>query len=110
MELITQCTKRFPGEQMFFDLPPVVVKKIARKGMRSSKRYRVRPMPFSLSIRQLTDLVDPVPGIRAVRDVPVPRGRGLFFKNLFPAFWQVPADQSAQRCLRTVEIRLTLTD
>ena len=86
--LITECAKRFPGGQMFFDLPPVIVKKVARKGLRSSKRYRVPPMPFSLSSRQVADLVHTVPGVRAVRDVPMPSGRGLFFRTVFPAFWQ----------------------
>ena len=90
MELIAQCAKRFPGGQMFFDLPPVLVKKVARNGMRSSKRYRVPPMPFSLSMRQLADLANIVPGVRAVHDIPIPEGRGLFFRKIFPAFWRFP--------------------
>ena len=90
MELIAQCAKRFPGGQMFFDLPPVLVKKVARNGMRSSKRYRVPPMPFSLSMRQLADLANTVPGVRAVHDIPIPEGRGLFFRKIFPAFWRFP--------------------
>lgn len=90
MELIAQCAKRFPGGQMFFDLPPVLVKKVARNGMRSSKHYRVPPMPFSLSMRQLADLANIVPGVRAVHDIPIPEGRGLFFRKIFPAFWRFP--------------------
>jgi O-methyltransferase involved in polyketide biosynthesis len=90
MGLIAECAKRFPGGQMFFDLPPVLVTKVARKGLRSSQHYRVPPMPFSLSLRQLADLVYTVPGVRAVHDVPMPPGRGLFFKTVFPAFWQFP--------------------
>ena len=89
MGLITECAKRFPGGQMIFDLPPVLVKKFAPKGMRASRRYRVPPMPFSLTPAQLADLADTVPGIRAVHDLPMPRGRGLFFDKLFPAFWQL---------------------
>lgn len=88
MELITQCAKRFPGGQMFFDLPPTIVKKVAPKGIRASRHYRVPPMPFSLSINQLQDLVGSVPGLKAVRDVPMPAGRGFVFKTVFPAFWQ----------------------
>ncbi len=88
MGLIAECAARFPGGQMFFDLPPTIVKKLARKGLRSSKRYRVPPMPFSLSAPQLADLVNTMPGVRAVHDVPMPRGRGLFFGTLFPAFWR----------------------
>lgn len=89
MGLILQCAKRFPGAQMIFDLPPVLVKKFAPKGMRASRRYRVPPMPFSLSAAQLADLADTVPGIRAVHDLPMPRGRGLLFDKLFPALWQL---------------------
>ncbi len=90
MGLIGECAKRFPGGQMFFDLPPTIVKRVARKGLRSSKRYRVPPMPFSLSVRQLANLAHTMPGVRAVHDVPMPKGRGLFFGTLYPAFWQFP--------------------
>ncbi|GLP76674.1 O-methyltransferase [Mycobacterium antarcticum] len=89
MGLIASCATRFPGAQMIFDLPPVLVKKFAPKGMRASRRYRVPPMPFSLPAAQLADLVDTVPGIRAVHDLPMPRGRGLMFNKIFPAFWQL---------------------
>jgi len=87
MELITQCAKRFPGGQMFFDLPPTIIKKVAPKGIRASKSYRVPPMPFSLSINQLSDLVGTMPGLTAVRDIPMPKGRGVIFNRVFPAFW-----------------------
>ncbi|MGD1257286.1 class I SAM-dependent methyltransferase [Mycobacterium seoulense] len=91
--LIAQCAESFPGGQMFFDLPPTVVKKIARKGLRSSKRYRVPPMPFSLSTRQLAKLPQTMPGVRAFHDVPMPPGRGMFFGTLYPAFWRFPPVQ-----------------
>ncbi|GJF13017.1 O-methyltransferase [Mycolicibacterium cyprinidarum] len=90
MGLITECAKRFPGGQMIFDLPPVIIKKLAPKGVRASRQYRVPPMPFSLSPRRLAALVDTVPGIRGVHDLPIPQGRGLFFKTLFPTFWRLP--------------------
>lgn len=90
MELIAECAKRFSGGQMFFDLPPTIVKKVAPKGMRSSRHYTVPPMPFSVSIHQLAKLVDTMPGVKAVHDVPMPKGRGFFFKTLFPAFWRFP--------------------
>lgn len=86
--LITECAKRFPGGQMFFDLPPTILKKVAPKGIRASKHYRVPPMPFSLSINQLRDLAGSVAGLKAVRDVPMPNGRGFLFGTLFPAFWR----------------------
>ena len=88
MDLIRRCAKRFPGGQMFFDLPPTIVKKVAPNGLRASKHYRVPPMPFSLSITQLQALVGAVPGLRAVHDIPMPAGRGFFFKTVFPAVWR----------------------
>nr|CRL68409.1 O-methyltransferase Omt [Mycolicibacter nonchromogenicus] len=73
---------------MFFDVPPTLVKRLAPRGMRASKHYRVPQMPFSLSARQLARLPQTVPGISAVHDVPIPKGRGLFFGTLYPALWQ----------------------
>ena len=88
MGLITECARRFSGGQMFFDLPPTIVKKVAPNGMRATRHYRVPPMPFSLSINQLRDLVGTVPGLTAVHDVEMPAGRGVFFGRLYPAFWR----------------------
>lgn len=88
MDVIVQCAKRFPGGQMFFDLPPTMVKKLAPKGIKSSRRYRVPPMPFSLNTTQLADLVNTVPGIKVVHDIPMPKGRGFFFNKFWPAAWQ----------------------
>lgn len=88
MGLIAACAERFPGGQMVFDLPPVLVKKLAPKGLRASRRYRVPPMPFSLSAAQLAALPESVPGIRAVHDLPMPPGRGWFFEKAYPAFWE----------------------
>lgn len=94
MGLITECAARFPGAQMIFDLPRVMVKKFAPKGVRSSSRYRVPPMPFSLSAAELADLVHTVPGVRAVHDLPMPQGRGFFFEKVFPAFWGLKATKN----------------
>ncbi|WKG03496.1 class I SAM-dependent methyltransferase [Mycolicibacterium sp. HK-90] len=88
LDLIAECACRFPGGQMIFDLPPVLVKKFAPKGVRSSRHYRVPPMPFSLSPAELADLRRTVPGIKAVHDLPMPSGRGWFFGTVFPALWQ----------------------
>jgi O-methyltransferase involved in polyketide biosynthesis len=84
--LIAECAKRFPGGQMMFDLPPALFAAWARRGMRTSLRYRVPPMPFSLSVPQVANLVNTVPGIRAVHDLPMPAGRG---KVLNAVVWTV---------------------
>jgi O-methyltransferase involved in polyketide biosynthesis len=105
MDLITQCARRFPGGQMIFDLPPTMVKRFARKGLRSSRRYRVPPMPFSLSAAQLADLASTVPGIDAVHDLPMPQGRGLFFEKIFPAFWKLKVTRNFRGAYTLLEFR-----
>jgi O-methyltransferase involved in polyketide biosynthesis len=78
--LIAACAKRFPGGQMIFDLPPSWLGGLSRRGwLRPSLRYRVPPMPFSLTVDQATRLTDTVPGIRAVHHLELPLGRGTLF-------------------------------
>ncbi|WP_102144723.1 class I SAM-dependent methyltransferase [Mycobacterium hubeiense] len=90
MGLITECARRFPGGQMMFDLPPAWFAAWARRGMRTSLRYRVPPMPFSLSPSQAAELVNTVPGIRAVHDLPMPAGRGRVFNALLWTMQRLP--------------------
>lgn len=82
MALITACAARFPGGQMIFDLPPSASAALARRGMRTSLRYRVPPMPFTLSVDELADLANTVPGIRAVHDLPAESARGRVLNTL----------------------------
>jgi O-methyltransferase involved in polyketide biosynthesis len=82
LRLIAECANRFPGGQMMFDLPPAIFASWAGRGMRTSLRYRVPPMPFSLSVTEAANLVKTVPGIRAVHDLPYPAGRGKVFNTL----------------------------
>ncbi|WP_441957779.1 class I SAM-dependent methyltransferase [Mycolicibacterium houstonense] len=85
MSLIRACAQRFPGGQMMFDLPPAFFAFLTRKGMPTSRRYRVPPMPFSLTPAEVADLVNTVPGVRTVRDLPMPQGRGLALNALVRA-------------------------
>jgi O-methyltransferase involved in polyketide biosynthesis len=88
--LIAECAKRFPGGQMMFDLPPSGLAALHRHGMRTSFRYRVPPMPFSLSVSEAADLVNSIPGIRAVHDLPYPAGRGKVFNTLMWTAQRIP--------------------
>jgi O-methyltransferase involved in polyketide biosynthesis len=88
--LIAECARRFPGGQMMFDLPPAWFAAWARNGMRTSLRYKVPPMPFSLSPSQAANLVNSVPGIRAVHDMPLPTGRGKVFNSTVWAAQRIP--------------------
>ena len=82
MSVITECARRFPGGRMMFDLPPSWFAWFARRGMRTSLRYRIPSMPFSMSAAEAARLVDVVPGVRAVHDVTLPQGRGLVLNKL----------------------------
>jgi O-methyltransferase involved in polyketide biosynthesis len=88
--LITECAARFPGGQMMFDLPPALFASWAGRGMRTSLRYRVPPMPFTLSVSQAANLVKAVPGIRAVHDLPFPPGRGKVLNALIWTAQRLP--------------------
>ena len=104
LELIAQCAKRFPGGQLAFDLPPAWFSKLSRYGgLRPTLRYKVPPMPFSLSSAQAADLVHTVPGIRRVRDLQMPSGRGLGFKTAVSIVYRAPFLDPLRPCLTLLE-------
>jgi O-methyltransferase involved in polyketide biosynthesis len=88
--LIGECAARFPGGQMMFDLPPTLFAAWAGRGMRTSLRYRVPPMPFTLSVSEVANLVNTVPGLRAVHDLPFPAGRGKVLNTLIWTAQRLP--------------------
>jgi O-methyltransferase involved in polyketide biosynthesis len=104
LELIAQCAKRFPGGQLIFDLPPAWFCKLSRYGgLRTSLRYKVPPMPFSLSVAQAADLVNTVPGISAVRDLQLPPGRGPVFNAALSFVYRRQLFDSLRPCLTLLE-------
>ena len=104
MGLITECARRFPGGQMMFDLPPAWFAGLARLGgMRTSLRYRVPPMPFSLSSAGAAKLVDVVPGVRAVHDVPYPAGRGRVLNAMMRTVQRIPLLDPVRPALTLLE-------
>jgi O-methyltransferase involved in polyketide biosynthesis len=90
LQLIAECANRFPGGQLMFDLPPALFASWARRGMRTSLRYRVPPMPFTLSVSEVADLVNRIPGIRAVHDLPYPAGRDKVVNALMWTAQRIP--------------------
>lgn len=102
--LITACAERFPGGQMMFDLPPAwFAKSISRGILRTSLRYRVPAMPFSMTPTQLASLADEIPGIRAVHDVPMPPGRGKVFNTISWAVQRVGLFDNVRPVLTLLE-------
>ncbi len=83
LDLIRECARRFPGGEMMFDLPPKSQARLAaRPRLWTVLRGDWPRTPFSLTARELAKLADTVPGVRAVRDVALPRGRGPLFDTL----------------------------
>jgi O-methyltransferase involved in polyketide biosynthesis len=103
MGLITECARRFPGGRMMFDLPPSWLAFLARRGMRTSLRYRVPPMPFAMSAAEASRLVDVVPGVRTVRDVPLPRGRGTVLNAVTSTVQRIPLFDPVRPALTLLE-------
>jgi O-methyltransferase involved in polyketide biosynthesis len=104
LELIGQCAKRFPGGQMLFDLPPSWFSRLSRYGgLRTSLRYRVPPVPFSLSVAQAADMLNMVPGVRAVRDVRLPPGRGRTLSTAKSLVYRAPIFDPLRPCLTLLE-------
>jgi hypothetical protein len=63
---------------------------LARRGIRTSLRYRIPAMPFTLSVSQAANLVTTVAGIRAVHDLPMPAGRGNMLNALIWTAQRLP--------------------
>ena len=104
MGLITECARRFPGGQMMFDLPPSWFARLARLGgLRTSLRYRIPPMPFGLSAAEAARLVDLVPGVRAVHDLPYPQGRGRVLNSVLWTVQRLPVLDPVRPSLTLLE-------
>jgi O-methyltransferase involved in polyketide biosynthesis len=103
LRLIAECANRFPGGQMMFDLPPPLFATWARRGMRTSLRYRVPPMPFTLSVSEAASLVNTVPGIRTVHDLPHPAGRGKVLNTLMWTSQRIPLFDPVRPVLTLLE-------
>ena len=75
---------------MMFDLAPAWFAKGITSGLlRPTLRYRVPPMPFSMTPSQLANLANEIPGIRAVHDLPMPPGRGKVLNTVMSTVQRV---------------------
>jgi hypothetical protein len=68
-----------------------------------SLRYRVPPMPFALSPSEVANLVNTVPGIRAVHDLPMVPGRGKLINGLMWTLQRVPLLDSVRPVVTLLE-------
>lgn len=103
LELIAQCAKNFPGGQMLFDLPPRWFSMWSRLGLRTSLRYKIPHMPFSLSVGGAAELANTVPGVRAVRDIHLPPGRGALLNATLSTVYRMKVFDSLRPVLTLLE-------
>ncbi|MFD4365848.1 class I SAM-dependent methyltransferase [Rhodococcus sp. NPDC058521] len=84
--LLTDMSERFPGGRIIFDSIPQWLSNKSISGLDTTDRYRMPPMPFSLTVSAIAKIPDRIPSISAVHDVVLPRGRGLWGN---PLLWFV---------------------
>lgn len=82
LSVIRECARRFPGGQMIFDLPNKFQAFLAHHRIWTTLRGGWPRTPFSLSASEIAGLVNAVPGIQAVHNVPPPRGRSPLLDHL----------------------------
>lgn len=90
-DLIERCARRFPNGRLVFDSVPRILSVYSqRRGFRLSEHYTAPPMPFWFTADRYAEL-RAVPGVRAVRELPAPPGRGLLLRSVIPLAYRVSA-------------------
>jgi O-methyltransferase involved in polyketide biosynthesis len=89
-DVIAACANRFPGGQLVFDSIPWLMSVYSRRfGFRLSKYYTAPPMPFSFTARQYDEL-RAIAGVRAVRELRYPPGRGKVLRWANQLLYRLP--------------------
>ncbi|WP_428953646.1 class I SAM-dependent methyltransferase [Streptomyces sp. cg35] len=91
-QLIAGCAERFGGGALVFDAVPRWFSERTMRGeMRTKQGYETPPMPWGLNAGELDRVRTAHPAIREVRELPLPRGRGAYYRTLAPLLGKVPA-------------------
>lgn len=90
-DLIAACAERFPKGRLVFDSVPRFLSGYSqRRGFRLSEHYTAPPMPFWFTADQYPQL-QAVPGVRAVRELRYPAGRGKIVPWATRQSYRLPA-------------------
>lgn len=82
-DLIVSCARRFPGATLLCDVVPAWFSARTIAGMRNAAGYRPPPMPWGVDAAERANLAR-LPGVREVRELAPPRGRGPLFGVILP--------------------------
>lgn len=85
-DLIAMCARRFPGGALVFDAVPPWLARLVNRG---TAGYKPPPLRWTLTPATMPDLAVIDPAIAEVREVDVPRGRGLVGR-LLPQWRRIP--------------------
>lgn len=88
--LFAACAERFPGGRMIFDSVPKLLSAYSRSrlGIKLSENYTAPPMPFWFTAKDYDEL-RAVPGVRAVSELGMPRGRGTILGKAVPLIYRM---------------------
>jgi len=90
-ELLAACAAHFPGGRMVFDAVPRWVRDRVRSGRPApGSRCRTAPMHWAMDPGEHEKLRSAHPAITEVRDLPMPRGRGIVFRHVAPHADKLP--------------------
>jgi len=84
-------------------MPPRWFALWTRLGVRTSPRYKIPTMPFSLTVAEAGALANKVPGVRSARDLRLPSGRGLLFNTTQWTVYRMPILDRLRPCLTLLE-------
>jgi O-methyltransferase involved in polyketide biosynthesis len=89
--LIAGCAERFPGAALVFDaVPRWFGERTMRGGMKTAQGYVTPPMPWSLDAGELQKVRTAHPAVAEVRELPLPRGRGVYYGAVWPVLGRLP--------------------
>jgi O-methyltransferase involved in polyketide biosynthesis len=87
--LIAACAARFPGAALVFDTAPFWFAGLARRGLLRTPGYTAPPRPWGMDPLERRRLAA-LPGVRALADRQLPRGRGPVFEIGYPLLERLP--------------------
>ncbi|MFJ9817734.1 class I SAM-dependent methyltransferase [Streptomyces sp. NPDC101151] len=90
-ELIAGCAEGFPGGTLIFDAVPRWFSERTMRGeMKTAQGYVTPPMPWALDAGDLPKVRTAHPAICEVHELPLPRGRGLYYGTVWPVLRRLP--------------------
>lgn len=90
-QLIAGCAEAFPGGSLVFDaVPRWFSERTLRGAMKTAQGYVTPPMPWALDAGELHRVGTAHPAVTEVRELPLPRGRGVYFGVLWPVLRRLP--------------------